>query len=133
MSKVIAIGNNKGGVGKTTTASNLAVGLARCGKRVLAIDNDPQGHLSKCLGVENPGALEVTLNTVMEKLIQDEELEEGEGIIEINENLDLMPTNLKYSGMELALFSAVNRERVLKDYITMVRPMYDYINLLCFF
>lgn len=127
MAKVIAIGNNKGGIGKTTTAANLATGLARKGKRVLAIDNDPQGHLSKSLGVESPASLEYTLDDVMKNLVNDIDIEPGDGIIKTTEGVDLMPTNLKYSGMELVLFSAMNREQILKDYVTMMRPFYDYI------
>ena len=114
-------------VGKTTTAANLATGLARKGKRVLAIDNDPQGHLSKSLGVESPASLEYTLDDVMKNLVNDIDIEPGDGIIKTAEGVDLMPTNLKYSGMELVLFSAMNREQILKDYVTMMRPFYDYI------
>ena len=131
MAKVIAIGNNKGGIGKTTTATNLATGLARKGKRVLAIDNDPQGHLSKSLGVESPASLEYTLDDVMKNLVNDIDIEPGDGIIKTAEGVDLMPTNLKYSGMELVLFSAMNREQILKDYVTMMRPFYDYIIIDC--
>jgi len=131
MAKVIAIGNNKGGIGKTTTATNLATGLVRAGKRVLAIDNDPQGHLSKSLGIERPASLEFTLNNVMYNLVHDIPVEPGDGLIETAEGVDLMPTNLKYSGMELDLFSAMNREHILKDYVTMMRPFYDYIIIDC--
>lgn len=131
MARVIAVANNKGGTAKSCTAYTLAIGLVKEGKKVLAIDNDPQGHLSKCLGVEYPGELEITLNTIMEKLINDETVGESEGIIHTISGVDLMPTNLKYSGMELALFSAMNRERILEEYITMMRPMYDFIILDC--
>ena len=131
MAKVIAVSNNKGGTAKTTTAATISVGLARAGKRVLAVDNDPQGHLSMCLGVEYPGDLEITLGTIMEKIINDEEFSKDEGIIEVENNLYLMPTNLKYSGLELALFSAMNRERVLQEYISEVSPDYDFIIIDC--
>jgi chromosome partitioning protein len=81
--------------------------------------------------VEYPGELEITLNTIMEKIINDEEVGEGEGIIQTISGVDLMPANLKYSGMELALFSAMNRERILEEYIIMMRPIYDFIILDC--
>ena len=131
MAKVIAVSNKKGGTAKTTTASTLAVCLAKAGKKVLAIDNDPQGHLSKCLGIEYPGEMDITLNTIMEKIISDEEVGEGEGIVPMKNGVDLIPTNLKYSGMELSLFSAMNRERVLKEYVDSIRPFYDYIIIDC--
>ena len=131
MARVIAIGNNKGGIGKTTTAANLATGLVRRGRRVLAIDNDPQGHLSKCLGVDKPANLLYTLNNVMYNLVHDIDVEPADGLIKTAEGVDLMPTNLRYSGMELDLFSAMNREQILKEYVTMMRPFYDYIIIDC--
>lgn len=131
MSRVIAIGNNKGGIGKTTTATNLATGLVKKGKKVLAIDNDPQGHLSKSLGVENPASLEVTLDNIMKNLVNDIDFEPGYGIIKTAEGVDLMPTNLQYSGMELVLFSAINREQILKEYVAMIKPFYDYVIIDC--
>ena len=131
MARVIAIGNNKGGIGKTTTAANLATGLVRRGRRVLAIDNDPQGHLSKCLGVDKPASLLYTLNNVMYNLVHDIDVEPADGLIKTAEGVDLMPTNLRYSGMELDLFSAMNREQILKEYVTMMRPFYDYIIIDC--
>lgn len=131
MARVIAIGNNKGGIGKTTTAANLATGLVRRGRRVLAIDNDPQGHLSKCLGVDKPASLLYTLNNVMYNLVHDIDVEPADGLIKTAEGVDLMPTNLRYSGMELNLFSAMNREQILKEYVTMMRPFYDYIIIDC--
>ena len=78
--KVIAVTNQKGGVGKTTTTVNLGIGLARQGKRVLMIDADPQGSLSICLGQKNPDALDVTLTTLMQAVIADKKLPDGNGI-----------------------------------------------------
>ena len=74
MCKVIAIANQKGGVGKTTTTSNLGIGLARQGKKVLLIDADTQGSLTASLGIREPDRLEITLATIMGNIINDEEV-----------------------------------------------------------
>ena len=131
MSKVIAIGNNKGGVAKTTTAVNLAKGLADEGMRVLLIDADPQGNATAAVGYDEPDMIEENLATAMQLIIKDEDIEPGYGILNNEGGFDVMPGNIELSELEAMLVNVMDRERILKQYVTMVKPMYDYIILDC--
>lgn len=131
MCKVIAIANQKGGVGKTTTTSNLGIGLAKQGKKVLLIDADAQGSLTASLGIRESDRLEITLATIMASIINDEEIKPEYGILRHEEGVDFMPGNIELSGLETSLVNVMSRETILRTYIEQQKDRYDYILIDC--
>lgn len=129
--KITAICNQKGGVGKTVTAVNLGIGLAREGKKVLLVDVDSQGSLTASLGYQQPDQIENTLATVLGHIIMDEPMIPGEDIIHHKEGIDLLPANIELSGLEVTLVNTMSRETILREYLNSVREQYDIILLDC--
>lgn len=129
--EVIAIANQKGGVGKTTTTFNLGVALAHAGKRVLLVDSDPQGDLTTYMGIHDPDNIPVTISTLMERSIKDEDINSKEAILKHDEGIDLIPSNLELSSMEVSLVNAMSREFTLRNCLSDIKDKYDYVLIDC--
>ena len=121
MTKVIALSNHKGGVGKTTSTVNIGAGMANKGKRVLLIDMDPQANLTQCYGIQDPEY------TVYGSLVGDYDLRP----YELRETLHVVPSTLDLAGAEVELASKISRETILKKLVEKVKPKYDYVLLDC--
>lgn len=116
MCRVISVANQKGGVAKSTTTLNLGVGLARNGKKVLLIDADPQGSLTASLGYVEPDDIGTTLATIMINIINNEEIAEEEGILYHEEHMDLLPTNIELSALEITMSNVRNIKNIKKGW-----------------
>ena len=131
MSKVFAVSNQKGGVGKTNTCINLAVGLVNQGKKVLLVDADPQGSMTVSLGYRNQDSLENSLATLMTSSIKNTDLKVGETLLHHVEGVDLIPGNIELAAMDVTLVNTMSREKVMKNVIDTVKDNYDYVIIDC--
>ena len=128
---IIALSNQKGGVGKTTTCAKLGIGLAMEGKKVLVVDADPQSSLSISLGYPQPDQLPVTITDLMKKVILDKPITEGEGILHQKEGVDLLPASIELAGLEASMVNVMSRETILRQVLNEIGKPYDFILLDC--
>ncbi|MFI3255495.1 MAG: ParA family protein [Eubacteriales bacterium] len=129
--KIYSISNQKGGVGKTTTTQHMAIGIAKEGKKVLVVDLDPQGSLTILMGVKNPDELDVTISTMLDCTLLDNDFDPRSAILTHEENIDFIPSNIELSAMEQKINNAMSREYVLGRYLDMIQEFYDVCIIDC--
>ena len=131
MCRVIAVSNQKGGVGKTVSCVNLGIGLAQSGKKVLLIDADPQGSMTISLGYPEPDDMEYSLASMMMNIVNDEPLNMDKTILHHKEGVDLIPANIELSAIEVSLVNVMSRELILRTMVDQLRQFYDFIIIDC--
>ena len=123
--RVYACVNQKGGVGKSVSSTNLGIGLARHGHKVLIVDLDSQASQTVSLGWTQPDELPVTIATQLAKVVENKPFDPREGILHHNEGVDLMPSSIELSGLEMRMVNTMSREFVLRSYLEEVKPDYN--------
>lgn len=126
MGRIIAVANQKGGVGKTTTAINLSACLAEKGQKVLAVDMDPQGNMTSGLGLDKDTAEKTVYDIIIGEADIEEVLQQGSV-----ENIDILPTNIDLSAAEIELIGVDNKEYIIKNAIDKVKDNYDFVIIDC--
>ena len=131
MGELYAIVSGKGGTGKTSVCAGLATALAEQGKKVLLVEADPQGDLTTCLGWQDTDSLPQTLSNKLSAVMREEQQDPFSGILSHEEKVDLVPSNLDLSALEMSLVTAMSRESVMKNYLSQVKDRYDYVPIDC--